>query len=258
MIMYLLNHVFHYCLTNQEENEKDVEDDEEEKNDELVKTLSNSADDEDETNVDDKIEGDEDEGMFIQKEGTDAEMTNVQQWNENLKITLNQVIEDAHVTLSTIPQKTEVLVTSSSHSSDLASKFLNFLDIPHTDAEIVSPMDVMSIMRECYDGLIKSYNLDKSLFSTYDKIYSFKRSRKDKDKDEDPSAGSDRWLKKRKTSTDTEPTTGLKTKDSKSGSSKGAKSQSKSFRKSVQSEEPDFKVADSVGIKRLLRVNTAK
>ncbi|GKF15450.1 hypothetical protein Tco_0056912, partial [Tanacetum coccineum] len=46
---------------------------------------------------------------FIQKEGTDAEMTNVQQWNENLKITLNQVIEDAHVTLSTIPQKTEVL-----------------------------------------------------------------------------------------------------------------------------------------------------
>ncbi|GJR08333.1 hypothetical protein Tco_0790985 [Tanacetum coccineum] len=30
------------------------------------------------------------------------------------------VIEDAYVTLSTIPQKTEVLVSSSSHSSDLA------------------------------------------------------------------------------------------------------------------------------------------
>ncbi|GJV57850.1 hypothetical protein Tco_1458855 [Tanacetum coccineum] len=57
---------------------------------------------------------------------------------------------------------------------------------------------------------------------------------------------------------DTEPTTGLKTKDSKSGSSKGAKSQSKSFGKSVQSEEPDFKVVDFVRIKRLLRVNTAK
>ncbi|GJS66481.1 hypothetical protein Tco_0681045 [Tanacetum coccineum] len=232
---------------------------------------------------------------FIQKEGTDAEMTNVQQWNENLKITLNQVIEDAHVTLSTVLQKTGVLVTSSSYSSDLASKFLNFLDIPYTDAEIVSPVDVMSIMRyqltyeatasltkfelkkiliekmdesqsylivaehrECYDGLIKSYDLDKSLFSTYDKIYSLKRSQKDKDKDEGPSAGSDRWLKKRKTSTDTELTTGLKTKDSNSGSSKGVKSQSKSFGKSVQSEEPDFKVANSVGIKRLLRVNTAK
>ncbi|GKF41778.1 hypothetical protein Tco_0125120 [Tanacetum coccineum] len=51
--------------------------------------------------------------------------------------------------------------------------------------------------RECYDGLIKSYDLDKSLFSTYDKMYSLKRSRKDKDKDEDPSAGLDRGLKKR-------------------------------------------------------------
>ncbi|GKC46952.1 hypothetical protein Tco_1064674 [Tanacetum coccineum] len=45
--------------------------------------------------------------------------------------------------------------------------------------------------RECYEGLIKSYDLDKTLFSTYDKLYSLKRSRKDKDKDEDLSAGSD-------------------------------------------------------------------
>ncbi|GJU11716.1 hypothetical protein Tco_1134112 [Tanacetum coccineum] len=30
--------------------------------------------------------------------------------------------------------------------------------------------------RECYDRLIKSYDLDKSLFSTYDKVYSLKRS----------------------------------------------------------------------------------
>ncbi|GKB85169.1 zf-CCHC domain-containing protein [Tanacetum coccineum] len=44
---------------------------------------------------------------------------------------------------------------------------------------------------ECYDGLIKSYDLDKSLFSTYDKVYSLKRSLKDKDKDEYPSTGSD-------------------------------------------------------------------
>ncbi|GJW53052.1 hypothetical protein Tco_0097137 [Tanacetum coccineum] len=54
--------------------------------------------------------------------------------------------------------------------------------------------------RKCYEGLIQSYDLDKSLFSTYGKVYSLKRSRKDKDKDEDPSAGSDRGLKKRKTS----------------------------------------------------------
>ncbi|GKA74851.1 hypothetical protein Tco_0781229 [Tanacetum coccineum] len=73
-------------------------------------------------------------------QGTDAAMTNVQQGNENPKIL--QVIEDAHVTLSTVPQKTEILVTNSSHSSDLAAKFLNFLDILHTDAEIISPIDV--------------------------------------------------------------------------------------------------------------------
>ncbi|GKF48316.1 hypothetical protein Tco_0141567, partial [Tanacetum coccineum] len=71
------------------------------------------------------------------------------------------------------------------------------------------------------------------------------RVRKDKDKDEDPSAGSDRGLKKRKTSKDVEPTTGPKKKDSTSGSSKGTKSQPKSTGKSVQSEEPVFEVADS-------------
>nr|GEU59422.1 hypothetical protein [Tanacetum cinerariifolium] len=205
--------------------------------------------------------------------------------------------------------KTDVLVTSSFHSSDLAAKFLNFLDIPHTDAEIVSPLDVyvhhefnkrvitlekevvelkkdvplktqvnalvdkhldawlgatryefMNFLlasitariteqvknqlpqilpkevsnfaplaastltkfelkkilidkmdksesylaapkhKECYEVLKKSYDLDKTIFSTYGKVYSLKRIQNDKD--EDPSAGSDQGLKKRKTSKD--------------------------------------------------------
>ncbi|GJY95201.1 hypothetical protein Tco_0511562 [Tanacetum coccineum] len=99
--------------------------------------------------------------------------------------------------------------------------------------------------RECFEELIKSYDLDKTIFSTYGKVYSLKRSRKDKDKDEDPSAGSDRGLKKRKTSKDAEPTKGPKAKESQSSSSKGTKSQPKSSRKSVQLEEPEFEVADS-------------
>ncbi|GJS87559.1 hypothetical protein Tco_0770195, partial [Tanacetum coccineum] len=70
-------------------------------------------------------------------------------------------------------------------------------------------------------------------------------SRKDKDKDEDPSAGSDRGLKKRKLRKDAEPTTKPKKKDSTSGSSKGTKSQPKSSRNYVRSEEPVFEVADS-------------
>nr|GEV29110.1 hypothetical protein [Tanacetum cinerariifolium] len=331
--------------------------DEEEVKDEFVKTTLNESDDEDETKITAKSEGDEDEEIdyttsqlyddvdirlnepvdthkgYVQEEGTDAAMTNVQQGNENPEIL--QVIEDAYVTLSTVPQKTEVLVTSSSHSSNLAAKFLNFLDIPHTNVEIVSPMNVYvhhevpsqqtptllivpfsvisdssptfstiipqslpsftpppqqltstppptteatnppSILpdftlvfqfnnrvtslekemikesledavlaressqpqssyeaavmltkfelkkilidkidksksylvahehRECYEGLIKSYELDTTIFSTYGKVYSLKRSKKDKD--EDPSAGSDRGLKKRNTSKDAEP-----------------------------------------------------
>ncbi|GJU86173.1 hypothetical protein Tco_1293719 [Tanacetum coccineum] len=67
---------------------------------------------------------------------------------------------------------------------------------------------------------------------------------KNKDKDEDPSARSDRGLKKRKTNKDAEPTIGPKKKDSTSGSSKGTKSQPKSTRKSIQSEEPVFEVAN--------------
>ncbi|GKA42561.1 hypothetical protein Tco_0735221 [Tanacetum coccineum] len=51
-------------------------------------------------------------------------------------------MEDALVKISTVAKKTKVPVTSFSHSSDLASKFLNFSDIPHMDAKIVSPMDV--------------------------------------------------------------------------------------------------------------------
>ncbi|GKF83818.1 hypothetical protein Tco_0248716, partial [Tanacetum coccineum] len=149
--------------SDQEENEED-EDDEEEVNDKFVKTPSNDSDDEDETKITDKAEGDEYEEMdyttsqlyddmdirlnepvdtdkgFVQKEGTGAAMTNVQQGNANPKIL--QVIEDAHVTPSTVLQKIEVLVTSSSHSSDLEAKILNFSYIPHTDAKIVYPMDV--------------------------------------------------------------------------------------------------------------------
>nr|GEZ70395.1 hypothetical protein [Tanacetum cinerariifolium] len=97
--------------------------------------------------------------------------------------------------------------------------------------------------RECYEGLKKSYDLDKTIFSTYGKMDSLKRSQKDKD--EDPSVRSDRGLKKRKTSKDAKLTKGPKAKESQSGSSKGNNSHSKSFGKSIHSEEPKFEVADS-------------
>ncbi|GJY04874.1 hypothetical protein Tco_0370814 [Tanacetum coccineum] len=39
-------------------------------------------------------------------QGTDMEMTEAQQGNENLETTQEQVVEDAHVTISTVPKKT--------------------------------------------------------------------------------------------------------------------------------------------------------
>ncbi|GKA92442.1 hypothetical protein Tco_0814367, partial [Tanacetum coccineum] len=170
--------------SDQDKNEED-EDDEEEVKDELVKTLSNDSDDEDETKITDKAKGDEDEEMD-------------------------------YITSLLYDDKTEVSVTSSSHSSDLAAKILNFSDIPHTDAEIVSLMDVHVHhevpSQQTYTLLIVPVLVisDSSLniFSTYGKVYSLKRSQKDKD--EDPSAGSNRGLKKRKTGKDAAPTTGCR------------------------------------------------
>ncbi|GJV58389.1 hypothetical protein Tco_1459394 [Tanacetum coccineum] len=144
--------------SDQEENEEDEKDDEENEEEEFVRTSSEHTpfDDEKDTNVESKVEEiaeemgyttsllyddvdirqnepvDTDEGVF-QKKGTNAD--------ENPKISL--VIDDAHVTLSSVPQKTEVLVTSSSHSSDLESQLLNFSDIHHTDEKIVSPLDIL-------------------------------------------------------------------------------------------------------------------
>ncbi|GJW70570.1 hypothetical protein Tco_0127487 [Tanacetum coccineum] len=58
--------------------------------------------------------------------------------------------------------------------------------------------------RELYDALVKSYQTKKDLFDTYGKVFTLKRSRDDRDKDQDPSAGSDRRIKRRKSSKEAE------------------------------------------------------
>ncbi|GKB15331.1 hypothetical protein Tco_0849254 [Tanacetum coccineum] len=50
----------------------------------------------------------------VQGEGADAKMIDTQQGNTNLETTQEQVVEDAHVTISTVTKKTEVPATSSS------------------------------------------------------------------------------------------------------------------------------------------------
>nr|GEV54955.1 hypothetical protein [Tanacetum cinerariifolium] len=121
---------------NNDENNSNEDKDEENKSDDDEPPSNSEKDD------DDKSEGDEDIGMDsddVQDKKADVGMTDAQQEKENLEITQEQVIEDAHLTIT---KKTEVPVTSSSRSSDLASKFLNFLDIPPADTEILSPLDI--------------------------------------------------------------------------------------------------------------------
>ncbi|GJW09797.1 hypothetical protein Tco_1575624 [Tanacetum coccineum] len=105
----------------QEENEEDDEEEEE-----VVKTPSNNFDDEDETKITDKAKGDEDEEMDY----------TTSLLYDDVDIRLNEPVDTDK------GLKTEVPVSSSSHSSNLAAKFLNFSDIPTIEAEIVSPMDV--------------------------------------------------------------------------------------------------------------------
>nr|GEX27876.1 putative ribonuclease H-like domain-containing protein [Tanacetum cinerariifolium] len=106
-----------------EDDTNNEQDSKKEEEDEFVRTLSNDSDDD--TNISNKAKGDED---------------------EDIDYTTSQLFDDVDIRLNKPVQvddeTTEVLVISSSHSSDLASKFLNFSVFPHTDAEIVSPVDV--------------------------------------------------------------------------------------------------------------------
>ncbi|GKD39643.1 hypothetical protein Tco_1259850 [Tanacetum coccineum] len=127
-----------------EEQESDSEQDEESDDDYQEEE---EVDQENESEVD-KIESDEDKGMDDTThqfdDDVDARLEEPTQTGKEIvqETTQEQVVDDAHVTITTVTKKTGVPITSSSCSSDLASKFLNFLDIPQTDAEIVSPLDV--------------------------------------------------------------------------------------------------------------------
>nr|GEX84790.1 hypothetical protein [Tanacetum cinerariifolium] len=107
-------------------------------------------------------------------------------------------------------------------------------------------INYLGIQNNLYNALIEAYNSDKDIFTSYGDFVTLKRGRDDQDKNEDHSAGSDRGRKRRKSSKDVEPLKGSKSKESKSSSSsKGTQLQHKSFGKSTQAEEPEFKVTDT-------------
>nr|GEZ13032.1 hypothetical protein [Tanacetum cinerariifolium] len=81
-------------------------------------------------------------GIELLSEVALAEKADIKEEKENLEINQEQVVEDAYVTILTVAKETIVPVASSSHSSNLALKFLNFTDIHPNDAEILYPLDV--------------------------------------------------------------------------------------------------------------------
>ncbi|GKE37520.1 hypothetical protein Tco_1460925, partial [Tanacetum coccineum] len=276
--------------SDQDENEEDIGDDEEEMKDEFVKTPSKDSDNEDETKITDKAEGDEDEEMdyttsqlyndvdiklnepvdtdkgFAQEEGIDAAMINVQQGNENLEILQVKTLVDDHLDARLGATRDEFMNHLSASITARVTKQVKIQlpqILPKKVSKFASPV-IQSMVTESLEHVVLAkessqpqssyeaaatlteFELKKILLSSpHMVVYSLKRSRKDKDKDEDPSTGSDRGLKKRQTSKDVEPTKGPKAKESHSSSSKGDNSQHKSSGKFIQSEEPEFEVADS-------------
>nr|GEX37175.1 hypothetical protein [Tanacetum cinerariifolium] len=213
---------------NDEDDRNDENDLENEGNDERNKSDDDETpfdservkdDDEDDDDDDDKFKGDEDRRMNSDDvQDKKADETEVPDANGNQ---LPQILPKEVSNFA--PLVIETMITKSLNHFNLA-KASSQPQSTYEAATTLTEFELKKILidkinssesyltasehRECYDGLIKSYNLDKDFLSSYD-VYSLKRSRQDKDKDEGPSAGSDRGLKKRKTSKDVEPTTSL-------------------------------------------------
>ncbi|GJV04477.1 retrovirus-related pol polyprotein from transposon TNT 1-94 [Tanacetum coccineum] len=78
----------------------------------------------------------------LENEGKgDAEMTDAGREDVSQENLYEQVVDDAHVTLTSI-HKTEGSKQSSSVSSDFASKFINLDNVPPADNEVASKMNV--------------------------------------------------------------------------------------------------------------------
>ncbi|GJS85665.1 hypothetical protein Tco_0752206 [Tanacetum coccineum] len=107
-------------------------------------------------------------------------------------------------------------------------------------------IDRSDVQKDLYKALVKSYNSDKDIISSYGDVVTLKRGRDDQDKNEDPSAGSNRGSKRRRSCKEAESSKEPTHKESKStSSSKGAsRSQPKSSGKSAHAEEHGQKVDD--------------
>nr|GEU79476.1 reverse transcriptase [Tanacetum cinerariifolium] len=233
-----------YKADDEEEEEEKADDDDEVSSDQRVFTPPDHllTDEEENQEGDDEVkEGEEEqeeeeelyEDFNINLERSDAEMIDAQQKN----VQANQVTEDTHVTLTTMPRV--VQQQSSFISSDLVSKLINpSPDIGIVDNYLASKMkDVVYVAVQLQTNKLREEaQADNQEFLVRD----------DHDKDEDPSAGSNRGSKRKRSGKEAESSKEPTHKESKStSSSKGASiSQPKSSGKSAQAEEHGRTVDD--------------
>ncbi|GKB64352.1 hypothetical protein Tco_0920538 [Tanacetum coccineum] len=79
-------------------------------------------------------------------------------------------------------------------------------------------INISDNQKNLYNALVKSYNSDKDIITSYGDVVLLKSGRDDQDKDEDPSAGSDRRTKRRKSGKDTKSSKDSRSKEKKSSS----------------------------------------
>ncbi|GKC57026.1 hypothetical protein Tco_1084624 [Tanacetum coccineum] len=156
----------------------------------------------------------------------EAEAENQEFFNQ-VDSTMKAIIkEQVKAQVSKIIPQIEKYVTES-----LGARVLKFLIDKMETNKSINRSDVQ---KNLYNALVKAYNSDKDIITSYGDVVTLKRGRDDQDKDEDPSVGSDRGTKRRNSSKDVEPSKGSKSKESKSSSSsKGTQSQPKSSGKST-------------------------
>nr|GEU74693.1 hypothetical protein [Tanacetum cinerariifolium] len=177
-------------------------------------------DDEEEDDDDDKFEGDEDRGK-----------------------------DNAHVMIATVAKETEVPDASGSHSSDLASKFLKFSDIPPNDAKIVSPLDV-HVHHEIPPKEVSNFALpviETMITESLNQVNLGKTSSQPQSTYKAAATLTEFELKKIlivKMNSSESYLTAPKHQECYDGLPK-APSQPKSFGKSVHAEEPEFEVGNS-------------
>nr|GEX33517.1 hypothetical protein [Tanacetum cinerariifolium] len=181
----------------------------------------------------------------------DEEMTDVDH-NVSQEKSYEQVIKDAHVTL-TSSQKTKSLKQSSSVSFDFANVVEKSVkDIIKDEVKSLPPQilpkEVSDFATLVIHKSLTEFELKKILLEKMKRSESYKTASEHKELNEGlvKSYNLEKYLfsKKQKTSKDAEQPKGLKSKESKTSSSKGMKSQPKSSGKSVQAEEQVFKTTN--------------